>query len=100
MLDPTVMGWQGRDFYLGPHRDRLFDNQGNAGTTIMVDGRIVGCWVQDDRGAVRLQLLERVSAPARRALDSEASRLTDWLDGVQVTSGLRSPAMTDGAPAR
>ena len=21
VLDPTVMGWQGRDFYLGPHRD-------------------------------------------------------------------------------
>ena len=23
VLDPTVMGWKGRDFYLGPHRDQI-----------------------------------------------------------------------------
>jgi hypothetical protein len=93
VLDPTVMGWQGRDFYLGPHRDLLFDSRGNAGTTAWVDGRVVGCWIQDDAGVVRVRLLERVSARARRALDAEAARLTDWLDGVRVGTIYRSPAM-------
>jgi hypothetical protein len=36
VLDPTVMGWKSRDFYLGPHREQLFDTRGNAGTTVRV----------------------------------------------------------------
>src|SRR6185369_9925551 len=86
VLDPTIMGWQGRDFYLGPHRDQLFDTRGNAGTTAWVDGRAVGCWVQDDAGVVEVHLLERVSPAARRTLDAEAARLTVWLDGLRVPS--------------
>ena len=92
-LDPTVMGWKGRDFYLGPHRDQLFDNRGNAGTTAWADGRVVGCWVRDDAGAVEVRLLEQVPARTRRALDAEAARLTAWLGGHRVGSGYRSPAM-------
>jgi len=43
VIDPTVMGWQQRGFYLGPHHDRLFDRTGNAGSTVWVDGRVAGC---------------------------------------------------------
>lgn len=93
VLDPTVMGWKGRDFFLGPHRDQLFDRNGNAGTTAWVDGRAVGCWVQDDAGVVHVRLLETVPAAARRALDAEAARLTDWLDGLRVPTVYKSPAM-------
>ena len=32
VLDPTVMGWKERDFYLGGHGPALFDRNGNAGT--------------------------------------------------------------------
>ncbi len=94
VLDPTVMGWHVRDFYLGPHGHLLFDAQGNAGTTVWVDGRVVGCWVQDSAGVVELRLLERVPARAQRDLRSEASRLTAWLDGSRVPTGWRSPAMS------
>ncbi len=93
MLDPTVMGWQTRRFYLDRHRDQLFDRQGNAGTTIWVDGRVVGYWVQDGAAVVQLRLLERVSARARRTLESEALRLTEWLGGVRPSTVLRTPAM-------
>jgi hypothetical protein len=96
VLDPTVMGWQRRDFYLGPHRELLFDSRGNAGTTAWVDGRAVGCWVQDDAGVVRVRLLERVGATARRALDAEAARLTGWLGGLRIGSVYSSPAMKAG----
>jgi Winged helix DNA-binding domain len=98
VLDPTLMGWQGRDFYLGPHRAQVFDRTGNVGTTALVDGRVVGCWVQDDAGVVQVRLLERVPARVRRALDAEAARLTAWLDGVRIGTGYQSSAMRSGSP--
>jgi DNA glycosylase AlkZ-like len=93
VLDPTVMGWKARDFYLGPHAPLLFDSNGNAGTTAWWDGRIVGCWVQDESGAVEVRHVEKVPAAARRALAVEADRLTAWLDGVKVSTVYPSAAM-------
>lgn len=93
-LDPTVMGWKARDFYLDPvHVPRLFDTNGNAGTTAWWDGRVVGCWVQDDAGAVSLSLLEDVEPAGRVALEQEADRLTRWLDGTVVGTVYSSPQM-------
>lgn len=94
MLDPTVMGWRGRDFYLGPHRESIFESHGNAGTTAWSGGRVVGCWLQDQAGAVRVRLVEPVAAGVRRALDAEADRLTGWLAGVRVPLTYMSPAMS------
>jgi hypothetical protein len=93
VLDPTVMGWKERGFYLGPHREQLFDRNGNAGTTAWVDGRIVGSWAQDAAGVVHVRLLEKVPARSRKALDAEAERLTAWLGGFRVGSVYSSPAM-------
>jgi len=93
VLDPTVMGWKERDFYLGPHGPMLFDTNGNAGTTAWWDGRIVGCWAQDPDGVVVLNLLEDVGADARAALDAEAGRLSAWLDGHRVSTVYPSIAM-------
>lgn len=95
VLDPTVMGWKQRYFYLGGHGPRLFDSVGNAGTTAWADGRIVGCWVQDDAERVRVVLLEDVPAAVRRALDDEAARLTAWLDGTHVFPVYPSAAMRE-----
>jgi hypothetical protein len=93
VLDPTVMGWKERDFYLGAHGPMLFDTNGNAGTTAWWDGRIVGCWAQDPDGAVVLNLLEDVGSEARAALDAEAARLSAWLDGQRVSTVYPSIAM-------
>jgi hypothetical protein len=91
-LDPTTMGWRERRFYLDPaHTPYLFDSVGNAGTTVWVDGRVVGCWVQDERERVRLVLLEEVSPDARRRLDAEAERLDAFLDGAHITNVFASP---------
>jgi hypothetical protein len=87
VLDPTLMGWKERDFYLDPdHVPYLFDSNGNGGTTAWWDGRVVGCWVQDDAGVVRVVLREDVGEDGAAALETEAERLTDWLDGTRISS--------------
>jgi hypothetical protein len=93
VLDPTVMGWKERAFYLGDHAPQLFDTNGNAGTTAWWDGRVVGCWVQDDAGVVEVRLLERLPRAATAALAVEAERLTAWLDGTRVGTIYPSVAM-------
>lgn len=93
-LDSTTMGWKGRDFYLDPaDRPFLFDTNGNAGTTAWVNGRIVGCYVQGDDGAVRVILRTDPARAARAALDAEAARLTEWLDGAVIKNVYTSPMM-------
>jgi hypothetical protein len=94
VLDSTTMGWRGRAFYLDPaHTPFLFDRAGNGGTTIWVNGRIVGCWVQDDQERVQLILMEPVSKSAQRMLDAEAARLDEFLGGDHITNVFASPQM-------
>lgn len=95
LLDPAVMGWRHRDFLLGTHRGRLFDPVGNAGTTALVDGRVVGVWVQDASGEVRVSELERLDGPIRARLGERAAALTGWLDGDRVFSVYPSSAMQE-----
>jgi len=90
-LDPTTMGWAGRDFYLGPHRPALFDRNGNAGPTIWLDGHVVGGWAQRATGEVVLRLLEDVGADATAAIEAEVARLTAWLTPLRVTPRFRTP---------
>jgi hypothetical protein len=90
-LDPTPMGWKERDWFLGPHKAKLFDTTGNIGPTIWFNGRIIGGWGQPETGEVRYQLLEDVGAETTALVESEAARWTTWLSGVRVTPRFRSP---------
>lgn len=90
-LDPTAMGWRHRDWYLGPHRDALFDRNGNVGPTIWCEGRIVGGWGQPEGGAVAVRLLEDIGAEAGRLVADEAGRLEEWLGGVRTIPRFRAP---------
>ncbi len=51
-LDPTVMGYRERHWYLGERWEGLFDRNGNAGPTIWWCGRVVGGWGQRPDGSV------------------------------------------------
>jgi winged helix DNA-binding protein len=90
-LDPTVMGWAGRDFYLGAHRPALFDRNGNAGPTVWWDGRVVGGWAQRRDGEVVVRLLEDPGTEAAAAVQAAAADLAAWLGPVRVTPRFRTP---------
>ena len=91
-LDPTTMGWQRRDWYLGDYAKALFDTNGNAGPTVWCDGRIIGGWAQrKTTGEVVFRLLEDAGAEVAAAVGAEAARLTEWLGEVRVTPRFPTP---------
>lgn len=103
-LDPTTMGWKGRDFYLGPHAERIFDRNGNGGPTAWWNGRIVGGWRQAPDGTVLLVPADRLPRGAAGPLAEAAAALTEWLAGDVVRTIYQSPlarahAAEEGTPA-
>jgi hypothetical protein len=90
-LDATSMGWAGRDWYLGGHRGRLFDRNGNVGPTVWVDGRIVGGWAHRADGTVAVRLLDDIGAAASAAGDAEAAAVEAWLGDVRFTTRFPTP---------
>ncbi|MEU5632961.1 winged helix DNA-binding domain-containing protein [Streptomyces rishiriensis] len=93
-LDPTAMGWQGRDWYLAPElRPALFDYSGNVGPTVWWDGRVVGSWAQRADGEIVWRVLdaEGMGGEARTAIEAEAERLGAWLGPTRVTPRFRTP---------
>jgi hypothetical protein len=90
-LDPTAMGWQQRDWFLGEHRQSLFDRSGNIGPTVWWDGKIIGGWAQRKDGEVVFRLLEDAGSDALAAITAEARRLQAWLGPVRITPRFRTP---------
>jgi Winged helix DNA-binding domain len=90
-LDPTPMGWQGRDWFLGQHRAALFDRTGNIGPTVWWEGRVVGGWAQRASGEIVLRLLEDIGADGTAAVTGQAARLEAWLGANRVTPRFRTP---------
>jgi hypothetical protein len=86
-LDPTTMGWRGRDFYLSPElRPLVLDTAGNAAPTLWWSGRVVGTWVQDPDGTVIAVPAVALPDDAMALVATATERLSGWLDGQLVTS--------------
>ncbi len=90
-LDPTIMGWQERAWYLGEHGKRVFDTNGNAGPMIMLDGRVVGGWAQRRDGEIAFRLLEDVGSEAAALVAARAATLQDWLGDLRFAPRFRTP---------
>ncbi|MEV6826882.1 winged helix DNA-binding domain-containing protein [Amycolatopsis sp. NPDC051102] len=90
-LDPTPMGWQDRDWFLGPHRAALFDRSGNVGPTIWASGKVVGGWAQRPSGEIAYRLLEPVGAETKAAIEAESARCAAWFGEVRATPRFRTP---------
>lgn len=91
-LDPTTMGWRGRDFYIDEHKVPLiYDRAGNGRPTAWWNGRIVGGWMQEDDGTVVVLPISPLPKNAIAALQKEAKDLTEWLNGDVIRSSMQSP---------
>lgn len=90
-LDPTVMGWADRSWFLGEHKQSLFDTSGNAGPTVWLNGRIIGGWAQRPTGEIAVKLGEDVGKEATAAIATQADNVAKWLAGVRVIPRFRTP---------
>jgi hypothetical protein len=90
-LDPTPMGWQTRDWFLGPHAPLLFDRTGNIGPTVWWQGRVIGGWAQRASGEVVCRLLEDAGSDAAASVEAAAACLETWLGDARVTPRYRNP---------
>lgn len=91
-LDPSIMGWKDRGWMLGPHESSLFDQNGNAGPIVLLDGRAIGTWSQQPDGAVITHHLEDLGTEGEALVEAAAQGLTTLLDGVIVRPRFPSPA--------
>ena len=90
-LDPTVMGWARRAWYVGRHSALLFDRAGNAGPSAWWDGRAIGAWSQRPDGEIVVRVLEDVGGDAMAALKAAAAELQARLGTARVVVPFRSP---------
>jgi len=91
-LDPTPMGWVGRDWYFSPEfKPALFDRTGNIGPTVWCRGRVVGGWAQRPSGEVVSRLLVDIGSEQAAAVRAEAARLQDWIGSARVIPKFRTP---------
>lgn len=88
-LDPSLMGWADRSFFLGEHGPALFDRNGNAAPTVWWDGRIIGGWAQRADGEIAWRLLEDAGGAAGTAVADAAARLAGWLGPVRLAPRAR-----------
>ena len=84
-LDPTVMGWKERGWYLPEAAADAFDTNGNAGPTVWVDGRVVGAWAQAGDGEILLHWFEDVGRRRRAQVAERAAELASWVGQTRFT---------------
>jgi hypothetical protein len=90
-LDPTPMGWRGRDWYLPADPRPLFDRSGNIGPTIWWGGEVIGGWAVRTDGQIATRLLVDRGAAATHAVADAAHTLQPRLEGTPVVPSFPTP---------
>jgi hypothetical protein len=81
-LDPYLMGYRERGRYLNPqHTTRIFDRSGNATSTILVNGKVVGVWDFDDKDApsIKLHFFSQPPPDLLAGVRREAAQLAEFI---------------------
>lgn len=87
VLDPYIMGYEERERYLEPeYYDNVFDFNGNAAPTILIDGRVVGIWdfMDDAKPLVRLFFFEDVERDVLKEIHVKALGIGEFISGKKA----------------
>jgi len=86
-LDPYLMGYKERERYLHhKHYDKVFDRSGNATSTILLDGRVVGVWdfTEDAEPTVKIFLFEEAEGSVLREIYLKAQKIGKFIAEKEV----------------
>ena len=87
ILDPYLLGYKQRERYLDQgHYDLVFDRSGNATSTILVDGKVVGVWdFEDDKEPLaKIFLFKEIGKTLREKIFVKAGRLGKFIAEGEV----------------
>ena len=87
LLDPYLMGYKERERYLNPkHREKVFDRGGNATSTVLLNGRVVGIWdcVEDPEPVVKIFMLEEPNRTTVADIHAEAQKMGRFITGGEA----------------
>ncbi|MFX0062117.1 MAG: winged helix DNA-binding domain-containing protein [Candidatus Hermodarchaeota archaeon] len=87
ILDPYLMGYKERERYLRTeHYIYVFDRSGNATSTIIYDGQVIGIWdfTEEPEPLVKLFLFEEVENKALKEIYSKARKIGQFIANRQV----------------
>lgn len=82
VLDPYLMGYKERDRYLfQKDYENIFDRSGNATSTILQGGRVIGVWgfTEDETLLVKIFLFKSVEQDVLRKIRFEAERIGGFI---------------------
>ena len=86
-LDSYIMGYKERERYLSyEYYDKVFDRSGNATSTILLDGRVVGVWdfAEGKEPVVKILLLEEAENSVLSEIYSKAQKIGKFITGTEV----------------
>ena len=87
-LDSYIMGYKNRERFLSLQQyDRVFDRSGNAASTILLDGKVVGVWdfTADKKPVVKILLFEQVENRILTKIYENAQKIGAFIADKQVT---------------
>ena len=87
LLDPYLMGYKDRERYINPKNyDYIFDRSGNATSTILLNGEIIGVWDVAEKPSpnVKLLLFDFVEKKVTEVIKREAKRIGRFISGTNV----------------
>ena len=88
-LDPYLMGYKDRERYLNPeYYNNVFDRSGNATSTILLNGKVIGVWdiAEKPKPLIKLFLFEEVERRVLKKVYLEGQKIGKFIaDGdVQI----------------
>ena len=87
MLDPYIMGYKDRERYIdAEYYDHAFDRSGNATSTIVHDGKIIGVWdhMEKPEPTIKIFLFEQVNKDIKDLIQIKASELGMFIHDNKV----------------
>jgi len=86
-LDPYMMGYKDRERYLSQeYYNRVFDRSGNATSSILLNGKIIGVWdfIEDKEPLITLFLFEEVEKSVLKDIHTNAQKTGKFMANKEV----------------